>query len=149
MLTIVQQRTVDRALDVLGGLYVREDLRATSPDAVKAFCQLNIAHLEYEVFGVLFLDNRHRLLQYQSMFRGTIDGASVHPREVAKAALLTNAAALIFTHNHPSGIVDPSQADRTITARLVDALGLIDVRVLDHIVVTHETTYSFADHGLL
>ena len=120
----------------------------TSPEDSKQYARLQLAELEQEVFCVIFLDNRHRLISFDKMFFGTIDGASVHPREVVKAALKHNAAAVIFTHNHPSGVAEPSQADQRITTRLVDALTLIDVRVLDHLVVG-DGVVSFAERGLL
>ncbi|MCU7845328.1 MAG: DNA repair protein RadC [Candidatus Thiodiazotropha sp. (ex Monitilora ramsayi)] len=144
-----QKQVIDQALSILSGCLKRGSLTATGPDSVKQFCQLHLAHLEHEVFGVLFLDNRHRLISFVEMFRGTIDGASVYPREVAKAALYTNAAAVIFTHNHPSGVTEPSAADKSITSQLVNALRLLDIRVLDHIVVSHDATYSFSENGLL
>ena len=103
----------------------------------------------YEVFAVLFLDNRHRVLAYEELFRGTIDGASVHPREVVRHALQHNAAAVILSHNHPSGVAEPSQADQHITERLRSALQLIDVRVLDHIVIGDGEHCSLAARGLL
>lgn len=103
----------------------------------------------HEVFACLFLDSRHRIIRYEELFFGTIDGASVHPREVVRRALHHNAAAVIFAHNHPSGVAEPSQADRHITARLRDALSLIDVRVLDHIVVGDGETVSLAERGLI
>jgi len=121
----------------------------TSPDAVKDFCLLEIGHLEHEVFAVMFLNQRHQMIAFTEMFRGTIDGASVYPREVAKAALAQNAAAVIFSHNHPSGVTEPSMADERITRRLIDALGLFDIRVLDHIVVGKNAATSFAERGLL
>lgn len=96
----------------------------------------------------MFLDNRHRVITFEEMFRGTIDGASVYPREVVKAALQHNAAAVIFAHNHPSGVAEPSQADQAITKRLIEALLLVDVRVLDHLVVG-EQVVSFAERGLI
>ncbi len=120
----------------------------TSPEDTRRFLQLKLSHLEHEVFAVLWLDNRHRVLAFETLFRGTIDGASVHPREVVKSALQHNAAACILAHNHPSGIAEPSQADQRITQRLQEALGLIEVRTLDHIVVA-ENTCSFAEQGLL
>jgi len=101
------------------------------------------------VFCCLFLDNRHRVIAFDEVFRGTIDGASVHPREVVKLALTRNAAAVILAHNHPSGIAEPSQADELITGRLRDALALVDIRVLDHIVVGDGACGSFAERGLL
>lgn len=120
----------------------------SNPQDVKSFCKTKLLSREHEVFGILYLDNRHQLVEFEEMFRGTIDGASVHPREVVKGALLKNAAAVIFTHNHPSGSHEPSQADRDITTRLKDALALIDVRVLDHIIVGNECC-SFAERGLI
>jgi DNA repair protein RadC len=146
-LTHDQQQIIELALSILEGLYKREPLQATDPIRVKQYCRLKLAHLEHEVFSVLLLDNQHRLIRYDPLFRGTIDGASVHPREVAKISLLSNAAAVIFTHNHPSGIAKPSQADFSITNRLIDALRLIEIRVLDHIIVGMDSAYSFAEHG--
>ena len=103
----------------------------------------------FEVFAVLFLDNRHRVLAFEEMFRGTIDGASVHPREVVRRALHHNAAAVILSHNHPSGVAEPSQADRRITEKLRDALGLVDIRVLDHLIVGDGCCCSLAERGLV
>ena len=119
-----------------------------SPEATQEYLRLHLAHLEHEVFAVLWLDTRHRVLAFEELFRGTIDGASVHPRELVKSALQHNAAACIICHNHPSGMADPSNADRQITQRIKDALALIDVRTLDHVIVA-EYSYSFAEHGLI
>ncbi|MFW6258710.1 MAG: RadC family protein, partial [Halochromatium sp.] len=105
--------------------------------------------LAHEVFACLFLDNRHRVIEYQELFRGTIDGASVHTREVVKEAIRWNAAAVIFAHNHPSGVAEPSQADLHITKRLQEALQLVEVRVLDHIIVGAGDGTSFAERGLI
>ena len=121
----------------------------TSPRDSAAFLKAQLAHKPYEVFGVLFLDNRHRVLSFEEMFRGTLDGASVHPREVVRAALEHNAAACIFAHNHPSGVAEPSAADRNITHQLRDALQLIGVRVLDHLVVGAGEPTSMAARGLI
>ena len=126
----------------------RRGVAFTSPAATKAFLHIKLGDLEHEVFCVLWLDQRHRLIAFQELFRGTIDGASVHPREVVTEALKHNAAACVLAHPHPSGEPEPSQADRALTKRLVDALGLIGVRVLDHIVVG-ESCVSFAERGLL
>ena len=115
----------------------------------KAFCSTKIGHKEHEVFGVLYLDNRHQLIEFDEMFRGTIDGASVYPREVVKDALMKNAAAVIFTHNHPSGVPEPSRSDMHLTDKLVSALHTVDIRVLDHIVVGSEECVSFAERGLI
>ena len=103
----------------------------------------------HEVFACLFLDNRHRVISFDEMFNGTIDGAHVYPREVVKRALAHNAAAVIFAHNHPSGVAEPSRADQALTRRLQDALALVEIRVLDHIVIGEGETVSFAETGLL
>ena len=105
--------------------------------------------LPHEGFCGVFLDNRHRVIALEELFRGTIDGASVHPREVVKRALAKNAAAVILAHNHPSGIAEPSQADELITRRLKEALALVDIRVLDHLVIGDGVCESFAERGLL
>ena len=105
--------------------------------------------LEREVFAAVFLDTRHRLIEYAELFQGTIDGAEVHPREVVRQALRCNAAAVLVAHNHPSGTVEPSAADRAVTARLKQALALVDVRLLDHVVVGGTETASMAARGLV
>ena len=119
-----------------------------SPVESKNYVKLQLAERPYEVFACLFLDSRHRVIAFEELFRGTIDGCSVHPREVVKTALAHNAAAVILAHNHPSGNAEPSQADKRITERLRDALSLIDVRILDHLVVGQEVV-SFAERGLV
>lgn len=113
------------------------------------FLRARLRHLPYEVFGCLYLDNRHRVLAFEELFRGTIDGASVHPREVVRACLLHNACAVIFAHNHPSGVAEPSAADRAITHELRDALQLVGVRVLDHLVIGSGEPVSMAARGLI
>jgi DNA repair protein RadC len=128
---------------------VRKGSARSSPHATRDFLRLQLATRDHEVFAILFLDNRHRLIEFVPLFRGTIDGASVYPREVVKEALARNAAAVILAHNHPSGVAEPSQADELITNRLHAALALIDVRVLDHFVVTGDAIVSFAERGLL
>ena len=119
-----------------------------SPDDTRHYLACHLRDYAHEVFAVLFLDQRHRVICFEELFYGTIDGASVHPREVGRRALSHNAAAIIFAHNHPSGVAEPSQSDIRITQRLKDALSLIDVRVLDHFVVGDEVV-SFAERGLL
>ncbi|MYM63722.1 DNA repair protein RadC [Pseudomaricurvus sp. HS19] len=121
----------------------------TSPDAVKAYLQAELRHRPREVFAVLLLNNQHQLLAFEELFQGTIDAASVWPREVVKLALAHNAAAVILAHNHPSGVAEPSQADRHITERLQQALALVDIRVLDHLVVGEGQVLSFAERGML
>ena len=121
----------------------------TSPDITRAYLSAQLRGYSYEVFACLFLDNQHRVIELDEVFRGTLDGASVYPREVAKRALHHNAAAVIFAHNHPSGISEPSQADKHITEKLKQALALFDIRVLDHFIIGDGQPYSFAEHGLL
>ncbi|HEY4771619.1 MAG TPA: DNA repair protein RadC [Steroidobacteraceae bacterium] len=128
---------------------VRRGAALDSPHAVRDFLTLKLGTLEHETFAVLLLDARHRLIDYVELFRGTIDGASVHPREVVKLALARNAAALVLAHPHPSGVPEPSQADELITKRLRDALALVDIRVLDHIIVAGGEALSLAERGLL
>lgn len=119
-----------------------------NPEQVKAYLTQKLHAKEHEVFCVMYLDNRHRLIHYDEVFRGTINGASVHPREIAKDALTHNAAAVILAHNHPSGVSTPSEADRRITEHIIKALNLFDIRVIDHIIIG-DTPYSFAETGLL
>ena len=121
----------------------------TSPALVKDYLRTKLAGFEYEVFAALFLDSQHRLIEYAELFRGTIDSAAVYPREVVKTALRFNAAAVIFSHNHPSGNPEPSAADRALTQRLKQALALIEVRTLDHIIVAGDQTTAFAERGWL
>ncbi|MEW8546828.1 MAG: DNA repair protein RadC [Candidatus Thiodiazotropha sp.] len=121
----------------------------TSPAAAKDFVHVELAEHEQEIFACIFLDTRHRIIQFEKLFYGTLTGSSVHPREVVKRALLLNAGAVIFAHNHPSGAAEPSTADRSITRHLEDALKLIEVRILDHIVIGAEGVVSFAERGFL
>ena len=121
----------------------------SKPDETRDFLRLRLADYRNEVFGCLFLDNRHRIIAVRELFQGTIDGASVYPRVVVQQAMEVNAAAVVFFHNHPSGVAEPSHADEAITRRLKDALALVDVRVLDHFVVSAGESVSFAERGLL
>lgn len=120
-----------------------------SPSQLKRYAALHLAQLEHESFSVLYLDAHHRLLEMQTLFRGTLSQASVYPREVVKEALARNAAALVLAHNHPSGIAEPSRADEYLTQTLKSALQLVDIRVLDHLVVGQGEVVSFAERGLL
>jgi DNA repair protein RadC len=128
---------------------VRRGTSMASPKLVRDFLATKLGTLEHETFCVLLLDKRHRLIEYVELFRGTIDGASVHPREVVKLALEKNAAALLLCHPHPSGVAEPSQADELITQRLKDALSLVDIRVLDHLIVAGGDVLSMAERGLI
>lgn len=131
--------------------YLAETLKRgdalTSPQQTKLYLTSVLRDRHREAFYILFLDNQHRVIQDEILFEGTIDAASVYPREVVKRALQLNAAALILAHNHPSGIAEPSQSDRRITQRLIDALALVDIRVLDHFVVGDGEVVSFAERG--
>jgi DNA repair protein RadC len=135
----------------LGRRYLSEPLRRGSPlkapSEAAQLLQAELADLPHEVFGCLYLDTRHRLIGFERLFRGTIDGATVHPREVVKRALHHNAAALIVGHNHPSGVAEPSESDRGITRRLGDALELVGIRLLDHLIVSRASHVSLAERG--
>ena len=120
-----------------------------SPADTEDYLKSRMRHLGHEVFCCLFLDNRHRVLRFDEMFRGTIDGTSVYPREVVKEALAVNAAAIILAHNHPSGVAEPSQADERITRRLKAALELVDIRLLDHLIIGDGRATSLAARGML
>lgn len=135
----------------LGRRYLAEQLTRetalTRPEDAGRFLTARLRAYPHEVFGCLFLDNKHRLLAFEELFRGTVDGAAVYPREVVRQCLTHNAAAVIFAHNHPSGVAEPSDADRHITRRLVEALALVDVRVLDHLVIGEGGWVSLAERG--
>jgi DNA repair protein RadC len=120
-----------------------------NPAQTSRFLKMKMRGYQHEVFACLFLDNQHRVIRFEELFTGTIDGASVYPREVVKKALANNAAAVILAHNHPSGIAEPSQADIRITDKLKAALLLVDIRVLDHLVIGDSTVLSFAEMGML
>jgi len=142
-----------RALPELARRYYTASLPAgeaiRSPADTEAYLQARFRHLGHELFCCLYLDNRHRVLRFAELFRGTIDGTSVYPREVVKEALAVNAAAVILAHNHPSGVAEPSQADERITRRIKSALELVDIRLLDHLVVGDGHATSMASRGLL
>jgi len=140
---------INQAIDILYSRMTVPDFFATSPSDTRKYVMLKLAELEHEVFGVLFLSNRHGLIKYEEMFRGTIDSAVIYPREVIKRALQLNAAALILVHNHPSGDPEPSSADYTITRKIKDAANLLDIRVLDHLVVGRDEVISLAESGAI
>ena len=121
----------------------------SDPTATRQYLQTQLAGRKHEVFAAVFLDTRNQVLAYEELFRGTLNGAAVYPREVVKAALKHNAASVIFAHNHPSGVAEASRADRDITRRLVSALASVEIRVLDHLVVTSSAVNSFAEQGWL
>lgn len=137
----------------MGRRHLRETLTRgdvlSNPADTRDYLSARLRGYAHEVFACLFLDNRHRIIRFDELFQGTIDGTSVHPREVVKRALSHNAAAVIFAHNHPSGVAEPSPADKAITRRLQDALALVDIRVLDHLIIGDGQVVSFAEQGLL
>ena len=145
---VEKQSVVTLAMKVLA-IKHRAGRPLSNPEATRNYLRLRLADYRNEVFGGVFLNNRHRIIAVRELFQGTIDGASIHPRVVVQQALETNAAAILLFHNHPSGVAEPSHADEAITRRLKDALALVDVRVLDHFVVSAGESVSFAERGLL
>lgn len=143
-----KQSLMELALAVLQDLH-RPGLELPSPNSTRDYLRVLLADRKAEVFGCMYLDNRHRVIETAELFQGTIDGAAVYPRVVVQQALTLNAAAVMFFHNHPSGVAEPSHADEAITQRLKDALALVDIRVLDHFIVTAGESLSFAERGLL
>lgn len=142
------QAVLEMAKRTLGET-LREGVTLSSPEAVRDYLRLELGRKPYEVFFVLFLDSQNRLLEARELFRGTLSETSVYPREVVKAALAANAAAVVFAHNHPSGIAEPTRADEILTQILVNALALIEVRALDHFIVAGNQVFSFAEEGRL
>ena len=139
---------VQQALELLAAEVQGADA-LSSPDLVKDFLRLKLGDRPHEVFAVVFLDSKHRVIAFDEMFRGTLSQTSVYPREIVKEALARNAGAVVLVHNHPSGSAEPSRADEYLTSTLRQALALVDVRVLDHLVVTRTSVTSFAELGLL
>lgn len=144
-----ERKTVDKALEILGSYMCGPSCIFTTPDAVKQYLCLRLGDLPHESFGVLFLDCQSRLIAYETMFRGTLTQTSVYPREVVIEALAYNAASVILTHNHPSGSPHHSKADKALTRTLKNALALVDVRVLDHVIVAGNKATSMAELGVM
>ena len=140
---------IKQALTILEGRLRAPGLQLTSPSASRDFLTLKLAELPHEVFVCLWLDGQNRLIEYSELFRGTLTQTSIYPREVVKEAMRLNAAAVIFSHNHPSGLAEPSRADEALTKTLKQVLELVEVKVLDHIVIGGTSTVSFAERGLL
>lgn len=149
MISTTEQATIDQAVAILARELREPGAIMSQPALAKQYLSLQLGALEHEVFAVLLLDTRHRVIVCEQLFRGSIDNATVHPREVVKTALRHNAAALIAAHNHPSGHAEPSAADLTLTQTLKAALALVDVRLLDHIVIGGLTATSLAERGEL
>lgn len=142
-------RAINRALNILEARLQRGCTPLTSPQAVRDYLRLKLALEEREVFFAIWLDAQHRTLRCEALFHGTLTQTSVYPREVVKGALRRNAAAVIFAHNHPSGVAEPSQADELLTRQLKEALAMVDVKVLDHFIVAGTATLSMAERGLV
>ena len=143
---------IEQAIKLIQSKLKTPGMALTSPNLVREYLILQLAQFEEEHFSVVLLDNQHRVIGFENIFRGTIDSASIYPREIVKTALAHNAAAVILAHNHPSGNPEPSDADMLVTRRLTESLRLIDVRVLDHIIVggcSQTLTVSFAERGLI
>lgn len=141
--------TVRRALEILGRQLVVKATLFDAPRLVQDYLRLRLAPMECEVFGVLWLDAQHRLLIAEEIFRGTLTQTSVYPREIVRRGLQLNAAAAIVYHNHPSGLAEPSRADELLTRTVKSALGLVDIRLLDHMVIGADSVVSFAERGLM
>ena len=142
-------KIIRRALKILESRMTYESDVFTNPSDTKNYLRLKLGGNEREVFAVMYLSNRNQLISYEELFFGTIDGSTVHVREVVKLGLSLNAAAIICAHNHPSGVCEPSHADEMITKRIKDACGLMDIKVLDHLIVSGTEAISFAERGLI
>ena len=145
---LTDEDILEKASDILLEKINNSDV-ISNPKDTRTFLKFKLSTLEYEVFAVIFLNNRHRIITYKELFRGTIDGASVYPREVVKEALAVNATSIIIAHNHPSGSLRPSEEDIKLTKKIKQAGELLDIKVLDHIIAGENNYYSFADEGLL
>ncbi|WP_127958521.1 RadC family protein [Serratia microhaemolytica] len=144
-----EQKIITQAISLLESRLQTCEIQFTHSGTVRRYLRLHLEGLEREIFFVMYLDNQHRLIAGETVFTGTLNSVNVYPREIVKQVLFYNAGAVIFAHNHPSGVAEPSQADRQVTDRLKQALSLIDVPVLDHMVIGHGQIVSFADQGLL
>ena len=149
MLDAKEQRAINKALKILESHFSATEYKVDSPSASASYLKLKLSLCEREVFAVMFLNNQHELIEYQELFFGTIDSSVVYPREIIKEALRLNSSALVLAHNHPSGNVLPSEADKRLTNRVVEACRAVDLRVLDHIIVGKSNHYSFAEFGLI
>lgn len=144
---MTEEQIVKKALSILERRIIGETL--DDPTNVRDYLRLKIGEMEHEVFCVIYLDTQHRVIAFEELFKGTLSQTSVYPREVVKSSLRQNCGAVIFAHNHPSGVAEPSRSDELLTRALKDALALIDVRVLDHFVVCRTGVVSFAERGLI
>ena len=147
--TNMDDEIIDKALAILARRLRKPGEFISSPADLRRYATLRWAKLEHEVFSIVYLDNRHRVIEVEELFRGTIDGAAVYPREVVKSSLKHNAACVVLIHNHPSGVAEPSRADEQVTIKIKEALATVDIRVLDHLIVAGADTLSFAERGLM
>ena len=145
----IENAVINEAIEILDGRLKRGGVHCTSSEEVSKFLRLKLQQKEREVFAVIFLNSQHQMIEYDEMFKGTINAASVYPREIAKKALQVNAAAIIIAHNHPSGIPTPSEADKRITAAIKKSIALFDINLLDHVIVGGGDTFSFAEKGMI
>jgi DNA repair protein RadC len=143
------EEVINAAKHIMETMMVQRDTFLTNNELVRQYLTLRLGNEEREIFCVMFLDSQHRLIATEDLFMGTIDGTAVYPREVVRSALKYNAAAIVIAHNHPSGMVEPSKADQRVTQRLIAALELVDIRVLDHFIVSGTASMSFAERGLM
>lgn len=146
---LTEDQTIAKALQILSRRLRKPGKAFSAPTDVKDYLSLLLAERQHECFVVMFLDSQHRLIESEEMFRGTLAQTSVYPREIVKRALQHNARSVVLAHNHPSGVAEPSRADEFLTQTVKAALGMVDVRVLDHMVVGHEQVVSFAERGLM
>jgi DNA repair protein RadC len=147
-LCLSEDAVIHKAKTILAGRFVRSHY-LTSPNHTRDYLTMCLAEESREIFGLVLLDNQHGVLDFKVLFQGTIDGASIYTREIVKIALEANAASVILAHNHPSGVSEPSTADQRITDRIKNALGTVDIRVLDHLIIGGSTITSFVEQGLL
>ena len=146
---LTDDEIIQMALSVLTHRFSLKKTALNSPGTVRDYLRLTLADREHEIFAAVFLDSQHRVIACEEIFRGTLTQTSVYPREIVKASLHHNCAAIIFAHNHPSGVAEPSQSDRMLTDALKQALSLVDVRVLDHFIVAENEILSFAERGII
>jgi DNA repair protein RadC len=147
--TTYEQRAISTAMRAMERVLRQPGTVLSNPNVVSDFLRLKLSSLPFEVFAVLYVDSQNQLIAFEEAFRGTLNQTSVYPREIVKSALMHNAAAVLLAHNHPSGVPEPSLADRMLTDRLKQALQLVDIATLDHIIVAGNKRYSFAEHGLI
>ena len=149
MFNVEEQTSIYKAISIIEKLALKTSLIATSSKVVQDYCRLKIGSLERENFGILFLNSQNHLISFEVIFQGTIDAASIYTRQCVKRALELNSKNVVLTHNHPSGLNEPSLADKEVTVKLVEAFDLLEIKVIDHIIASNSGSYSFAEHNLI